>query len=163
MRPTLAVCLIASAGLCAAPARADHFAIDLKVTAGKASKTAHADTAGIGVKPKPRGVLEVKAGERLTVSWTMRNSGKAAVKNVVVHFFAVKEAKAGQEAVPKLNKDVAAESALTMDFKPKDKAEGELTFTLATPGAYLIRVETIGAAAGKDGHEHFAALDVVVR
>lgn len=163
MRSTLAICLSLSAACyAAAPARGD-FAIDLKVTAGKASKTAHADVAGIGVKPKPRLVLEAKAGEPVTVAWTLQNTGKATVKDVVVHFFAVKEEKAGQEKPPKLNKDVAGESALTMDFKPKDKAEGELNLSLPGPGAYLIRVETIGVAAGKDGNEFFAALDVVVR
>jgi hypothetical protein len=28
---------------------------------------------------------------------------------------------------------------------------------------YLVRVETIGAARGVDGHEHFAALDLVIK
>jgi len=38
-----------------------------------------------------------------------------------------------------------------------------LTFTIDTPGVYLVRLETIGAAGrDPDAHEHFAALDVVV-
>ena len=69
----------------------------------------------------------------------------------------------GQAALPDLNKDVAAESALTMDFKPKDKTEGELTFTIEAAGNYLLRLETVKTAVGDDGHEHFAALDIVVK
>lgn len=56
-----------------------------------------------------------------------------------------------------------AETALTMDFGPEDKNESELTFTVAKPGSYLFRLETIGAAAGLDGHEDFAAIDVTAR
>jgi hypothetical protein len=57
---------------------------------------------------------------------------------------------------------VAAESALTMDFNPKDATRGELSFTLERPGFYLLRLETIGAAVGADGQEYFAALDLEV-
>ena len=89
----------------------DSFAIDLEVHAAKATKTAHAQASGLGVKPKDREILEIKAGERITVKWKLRNTDpKATYKDVTVHFFAVKEEKAGQPTVPKLSKDVAAES-----------------------------------------------------
>lgn len=146
--------------------RADDFAfaIDLEAKTPTAGKTAHADVVALGVKPKERGVLEAKAGQRLTVKWTLRNvDPKMTFKDVTVHFFAVKEEKAGQVAVPKLDRDVAAESALSMDFKPKDSNEGELSFTIDKPGVYLLRVETLDAAQGEDGREYFAALDLVVR
>jgi hypothetical protein len=165
MRSAVAV-LVLSAWLVVplAARAADEFAIDLEARAGKASKTAHAEALGLGTTPKPRPVLEVKAGQRVTVTWTLRcTDPKANYKDVLVHFVAVKEEKTGQQAVPKLDKDVAAESALTMDFKPKDASDGELSFTLDKPGSYLIRLETIGAAVGLEGHEHFAALDLVVR
>jgi hypothetical protein len=143
--------------------RADHLAIELTVQSAKVSKTAHAEMLALGVKPKARGLLEVKAGDAITVKWVLSSTdAKATVKDVLVHFFVVKEEKAGQAAIPKLDKDVIAESALTVDFKPKDKVEGELSFTIARPGTYLLRLETRGAA-GKDGHEHFAALDLLVR
>src|SRR5713101_3196862 len=103
-------------------ARADHFAIDLKVQAGKESKTAQAETAALGSKAKKRAVLNAKVGDRITVKWTMTNSdAKTAVKNVLVHFFAVKLEEIGQKTTPKLDKGVVAESALVMDFNPKDK------------------------------------------
>jgi hypothetical protein len=162
-----AVGLLVCAGMFAPTgARAEDlaFAIDLEVKTATASKTAHADVVALGVKPKERGVLEAKAGQRLTVKWTLRNTDpKVTFKDVTVHFFAVKEEKAGQLAVPKLDRDVAAESALSMDFKPKDANEGELSFTIDKPGVYLLRVETLDAAQGEDGREYFAALDLVVR
>jgi hypothetical protein len=163
MRPA-AVAAVVLLVLPPAVARADHFAIDLEARAGKESKTAHAEAAALGATPKPRPVLEVKAGERVTVKWTLRcTDPKETYKDVVVHFFAVKEEKTGQQAVPKLDRDVTAESALTMDFKPKDANDAELSFTVDRPGSYLLRLETIGAAVGLEGHEHYAALDLVVR
>ena len=108
--------------------------------------------------------LEARAGQRVTVKWTLRSTDpKTTYKDVTVHFFAVKEEKAGQQTVPNLNRDVAVETALSMDFKPKDATDGELSFTIDKPGSYLLRLETIGAAVGVEGHEHFAALDLVVR
>lgn len=164
MRPAVC-CLLLSAWLSAPAAGADPFAIDLEAKAGKATQTAHAEAAGLGTTPKARPVLEAKAGQRVLVKWTIRcTDPKTTYKDVTVHFVAVKEEKAGQQAVPKLDlKDVAAETALSMDFKPKDASDGELSFTIARPGSYLLRLETIGAATGLDGREYFAALDLIVR
>jgi hypothetical protein len=145
-------------------ARADHLSLELTVQTSAKTKTADADIAAIGVKPKARGVLEAGLGKALTVKYSVTSTAKKdTAKDVVIHFFVVKIDKVGQTAVPKLDKDVAVESAVTMDFKPKDKAKGEMSFTIEKPGVYLLRLETIGAAQGVDGHEHFAALDLVVR
>ena len=150
--------------LSAAKAAAEPFAIDLEVRSGKARKTAHAESAAPGARQKGRDVLEVKAGAPVTVKWKLSSTDrKATVKDVTVHFFAVKQDRPGQQAVPKLDKGVIAESALSMDFGPKDKNEGTLSFTIDEPGCYLFRLETIGATAGPAGHENFAALDVKVR
>ena len=156
---------LAALGGLLAPAAppAEPFAIDFEVHCGKASRTAHAESAappGLDAKPAERGLLEVKAGDRVTVRWKMSSTDpKAKTEDVTVHFFAAKEEQAGA-AVRKLDKGVTAESALTMDFGPGDTNAGELSFTLDKPGFYLFRVETIGAAAGPAGHEDFAALDV---
>jgi uncharacterized cupredoxin-like copper-binding protein len=142
---------------------AGHFAMELKVQSVGASATAKTETAGLGAKANPRVVLHIKSGERITVRWVLTyQDAKNPAKNVLVHFFAAREDAVGQKTMPKLDKNVAAESALTMDFNPKDKARGELTFTIQEAGAYLVRVETIGAAAGTNEHEHFAALDLMV-
>lgn len=169
MRRPLAPVLVLAVlvGIGALPAAwAGPFTIDLKAQAGKANQTAHAETLARrpGTKPKPRGVLEVKAGERVTIRWALRHADpKDTAKDILVHFFVVKEAKAGQPAVPKLDQGVVVDSALTMDFRPSDKTEGELTLMIAEPGPYLLRLETIGAAMGIDGREYFAALDLVAR
>lgn len=144
-------------------ADADEFAIELKVTAAGASKTITGQAAAIGVKPRPREVLRVKSKERLRVEWTLTNIDQAkSFKNVLVHFVAVKQERPGQPNVPKLDKGVVNEAALTIDFAPKESARGAITFTLDAPGAYLLRLETIGVAAGAEGQEYFAAVDVVV-
>jgi hypothetical protein len=147
-----------------ASARADEFAIDLTVSAGSEKLTVHAQILEAGVKAEPRSVLHVKAGERIQVKWKLANvHPKDSFKDVLVHFFAAREDNVGQKAVPRLGKDVAAESALTMDFAPGDRTQGELSFTIARAGPYLLRLETLGAASGLKGHEHFAALDLVVQ
>ncbi len=154
--------LAALAGLAAAAA-AEPFTIDLEVRSGKANKTAHAESAAPDLTTQERGVLEIKAGDRVTVKWKMSGTDPSAkIANVTVHFFAVKEETAGQKAKPKLDKGVVAESALTMDFGPGDKNEGELSFTIEEAGCYLLRLETIGAVAGLADHEDFAAIDVKV-
>jgi len=146
------------------PVRADHFTVELKAQVGKSALTAITETASLGTIAKKRGVLQIKAGERITVHWRLKNDdAKASLKDVLVHFFAVREMELGQKTTPKLNKDVAAETALTMDFNPKDTAKGELSLTLERAGPYLLRIETIGAAVGADGHEHFAALEILVQ
>ena len=163
--PRAVLCLAVAAWLSSVlAARADEFAIDLEARADKASKAAHAEKVALGTTPKQRPVLEARAGQRVTVKWTLSSTDpKTTYKDVTVHFFAVKEEKAGQQTVPRLDKDVAVETALSMDFKPKDSNEGELSFPLDKPGVYLLRVETLDAAQGEDGREYFAALDLVVR
>ncbi len=147
-----------------AAAAAEPFAIDLVVHSGKASKTAHAESAAPDAKTAPRGVLEIKAGDRVTVHWKISAADpKANLEDVTVHFYAIKEEKPGQPPAPKLDKGVVAETALTLDFVSEAKNESELTFTIARPGSYLFRLETLGAAAGLEGHEDFAAIDVTAR
>src|SRR5690348_2277463 len=76
-------------------ARADHFTIDLEVKAPKANKTVHAETLGLGIKTKPRTVLEIQAGDKLTIKLTLTSSAKEIIKDVQVQFYAVKIPKPG--------------------------------------------------------------------
>jgi hypothetical protein len=148
--------------LCGA-ARAEHFAIDLDVQARNEKATAHAVKLGPGQKKNSRPILHLKAGERVHAKWQLTNTHpKSSFKDVLVHFFVVKEDQVGQQTVPKLGKTVQAESALTMDFRPGDKTRGELSFVIDGPGAYLLRLETVGAAIAPETHEHYAAMDLVV-
>ncbi len=160
-------CGIATAILllaCVSPARADHLAFHLKVKAGDKSQEAETEKQDIGVKAKERKVLHAKAKEKLRIDWILTNiSDKESAKSVLVHLIVVKEEKVGQQKISKANKDIAAESAVIVDIAPKEKTKGDLKFVINEPGAYLVRVETIGAAAGAEGHEHFAALDLVIK
>jgi hypothetical protein len=145
-------------------ASADPFAIDLEVRVGKARTTTHAEAAGNRLKPRARGVLEARVGQQIAVRWILRRTaGKDVVRDVVVHFYVAREEKVGQPAVADLRKDVAVESALSMDFKPQATAQGQLRFAIEKPGCYLLRLETIGAAVTLDSHESYAALDLVIR
>lgn len=158
----LLIALIALRGLSAVAA--EPFTIDLEVRCGKAGKTAHAESAAAGAKPNERPLLEVKAGDKITVHWKLSGAdAKAKIEDVTVHFVAVREDQANQPPAHKLTKGVVAESALIMDVGPKDVNESELSFTIDKPGYYLIRVETIDAVAGGAAHEDFAAIDVKVR
>ena len=144
--------------------QAEPFSIDLNIEAGKVSKTAHADTAPPSATPKARPVLETKAGDQITIRWKLTNTDpKSTFNDVLVHFYVVREGTAGQRAVPRLDKDVVAETALTMDFKPKDKAEGSVQIHIAQPGSYLVRLEPIATGVCKVGRAPFAALDLVIR
>jgi len=165
MARALPLGLVVFGGLLAgSAARADHLIIDLEARSGKARQTAHAETAALRAKPKARGVLEVKAGVPITVTWTLRGAdATATLKDVLIHGFVVQEEKVGQPTVPRLTKGVVVENGLTTDIKPKGKTEGKFTFTIEKAGPYLLRLETIGAATDPTGHEHFAALDLVVR
>jgi hypothetical protein len=137
--------------------RADEFSIDLKALAVTDAKIAEAKHPAPS-KRAERPMLSVTANSPVAVKWTTRKTDQGAIaKDVLVHFFVVKEDKPGQQDVPKLTKEVVVESALTMDFKLQDKAEGEITFTVPNAGCYLIRLELkVG------GSEAFAALDLLV-
>ena len=66
---------------------------------------------GLGVKPKPRAVVEIQAGDQVTVKWTLTSTAsKDTIKDVLVHFYAVKIAKVGDPPPPKLAKDVLLEA-----------------------------------------------------
>jgi hypothetical protein len=157
-------CLVLASSLTPNSAQSDDFAIDLTVQAGKTTKTMHASGKDLKFQPPQRAVIQAKAGDRIGVNWTVRNNdANATLKDVLVHLFVVREQTLGQSTVPKLDKDVAAETAMTMDFKPKDKASGTVAVALARPGFYLLRLETIGAANGPSGREYFAAVDLDVK
>ncbi len=159
--------ILAAAGVSliwVAAARADHFTIDLEVKTGKAKETVHAEKLEAGAKAKARAVLEVPAGQEIEIHWTVTCSAKQGMfKDVLVHFYIAKEGMIGQPGTPKIDKDAAAESALTMDFQPTEKAKGQMKVRLTKPGPYLLRLETIGANKGTENHEHFAALDLLVK
>jgi hypothetical protein len=142
------------------PVQADQFTIEL---AGRSAKEPKGVEAVYPAKAAARASFMAGADAPIIVKWTVRSAEPTStIKDVLVHFFVVKLDKPNQQEVPKLTKNVVVESALHMDFRPKDKTGGEITFTLANPGTFLIRVELKGIA-DKDGREPFAALDLIAR
>jgi hypothetical protein len=111
----------------------------------------------------PRRVMSIARNADVLCTWHAESTGKSETfEDVLVHFFVVEEQKTGQLQVPKLSSGVVYEGAMTMDFRPRDKADWRMTFKIPEAGSYLLRVETIGMA-DKHGHEHFAAMDLVVK
>ncbi len=114
-------------------------------------------------RKESRPVAEIEHDKTVVLSWHAESKDKSeSYEDVLMHFFVVEEKKIGQAEVPKLSTGVVYEGALTMDFRPRDATDWRATFKVPDPGTYLVRVETIGMAA-KHGHEHFAAIDLVVK
>jgi hypothetical protein len=145
----------------AASARGEHAKVELNVSAGREQVTAYVDQTPPAVGKSPRPVIEVKAGEPIRVQWYFQNVyPNKTIENVVVHFYVVKAEKVGQKELPDTSGEVELETAFDMDFKPGAKAGARSRFVIDTPGVYLMRVETIQT---KSDHEHFAAVDIVVK
>jgi hypothetical protein len=161
MRPFL-MCLVAAI-LCipfSRAARAEHAKIELNVVGHRDQATAYVDQTPPEWGKNSRPVLKVRPNEPVRIQYMFTNVyPHKTLENVVVHFFIVREAKAGQKEIPDLKGDVVLESAFDMDFKPGGKAGQRTTLKIAEPGAYLIRVETRNT---QSDHEHFAAIDLIV-
>jgi hypothetical protein len=156
--------LIAGAVLLAlvAPARAEHFGIDLTVKTPHGQEEAHWDTSPPvgGVNPRP--VVTAKVGDRIDIDWLMRSEFPHGVlKDATVHFFVVREAALGQKPVPDLKSGKWVESRMVMDFLPDHAARGSMQLTAREPGFYLVRVESQGTEK-EVAHEHFSAIDLKV-
>jgi hypothetical protein len=155
---------IAACFLVGIPARGQSFTFDLELKSGTTVKAVKRPPNTATNKIQAREVLKVSKSRPIVVTWTVTSRARTGTAtDVLVHFFVVREEKAGQLPVPKLDKDVVIESALTMDFKPGEKSNGSLTFGIKIPGTYLLRLEALGSAAGMDGKDSFAALDLVVQ
>jgi hypothetical protein len=114
-------------------------------------------------RKESRPIAEIEHDKTVVLTWHAESKEKSdTYEDVLMHFFVVEEKKIGQAEVPKLSTGVVYEGALTMDFRPRDATDWRATFKVPDPGTYLVRVETIGMAA-KHGHEHFAAIDLVVK
>lgn len=157
------VCAALCLFLSATAARADDFVMTVAVKFNKREvKTKFTDEKPSRKKSHKRPVFKAAKGELLSVKWSGKNSATGdSFKDLLVHFFVVKQKMAGQEKVPKLDNNTLHEGALVMDFKPSDSVSGEFTIRIREAGSYLVRVETIGMAS-EHGHEHYAALDIVV-
>ena len=146
--------------LIASEVRAEHAKINLEVTVGRETATAHVDQTPPDSGKNPRPVVKAKVNEPIRINYLLTNVyPHKTLENVVVHFYVARQEKVGQKDLPDLKGDVVIESAFDMDFKPGGKAGQRTTLKIDTPGVYLIRVETRNT---QSDHEHFSAIDLVV-
>jgi hypothetical protein len=141
--------------------RAEHAKITLDVEAAGQKETAFVDQTPPQSGKNPRPVLRARAGEKIKVQWMLTNVyPHKTLANVVVHFFIAREEKVGQKELPHLNnEEVVFESANELDLKPGAKSGGRCSLRIHEPGAYLVRIETVGT---QSDHEHFSAIDLVI-
>jgi hypothetical protein len=135
-------------------AGANDFSINLKVQSGGREQTA---MSGQSAAPP---LFTAKAREVVWVQWSVAN-GAASVplSDITLHVFMDRgEARA---ATPKPSPKALYESALIQDFEAGAKSSGEFRMPMPEPGAYFVRVETIGAAK-KLGKEVAAVMQVSV-
>jgi hypothetical protein len=142
------------------PAQASHLAaaVTVEVTGGRGQGQSDMEPPLGGARARPS--VKAKAGQALQIRWEMRNtSARTTLKEMVVHFFIVREEKAGQKETPDPRKGAVAENAFATDLAPRATTRGTLKITLDEPGAYLVRVESLYT---QQDHEHFSAVDVEV-
>jgi hypothetical protein len=143
---------------------AEHFDILLKVEASGSQGEAFMDTTPPigGVNKRP--VVQAKAGEPIRVTWRMKNVfPHDTQKAVTIHFFVVRESEVGQKPVPNPAGEAGLlDNSFVMDFAPKAAANGSLRLKIVDPGNYLVRVQSENTHEAHD-HEHFSAIDVVVK
>ncbi len=144
-------------------ARGEHAVIDLRLTGPDDQAQALVDQeppAG-GVNPHPK--LTVNAGDPLSLQFILTNVyPHGFIKDVKVRYFVVGVEKFGEKTVPDLegNPGLVALGEVTLNFKPKCRVGSRFGFRIDKPGLYLVRVETLNT---KSDHEHFVAVDLVVK
>jgi hypothetical protein len=143
-------------------ARGAGFAAELKVTDGKATRSARTKPPVAADQMIHRATLETSADAHLTATWKVVRTDPAEVKDALVHFVVVKLDRPGQ-AIPALEPDkVTIECALTMDFAKDKTASGSQPFRIQSPGVYLVRIEA-GGDPDKPGQEDFGELELIVK
>ena len=131
--------------------------INLLVRAGGRQQSIASGQPG-GARPQ----FAAKVGEILLVQWSAANPETAsALSDVTLHVFMERGSALLRQDTPKPSSNAVYESAVVLDFEPGAKSTGEFRLPLAESGAYLLRVETIGASK-KLGRESFAAVEVSV-
>jgi hypothetical protein len=143
----------------AAPARAEHFEIELTVQTPREKVTSHSDTSPPPQGLNPRPACHAKRGEDLVLQFFFTsNFPHGTKKNVGVHYFIQRQHRPGDKPIEPADRDFLS-GKLVMNFKPDGRAGLRQQFHIDVPGAYLVRVES---DQSDSDHEHFSALDLIV-
>jgi hypothetical protein len=111
------------------------------------------------VKPvTKRPTITVEADSKVTAAWKVTYIAKAAMNDVLVHFYVVKIQRSGQAPPPLAPQRVLLESALNMDFATGTSTEAKLEARPKEAGVYLVRLEAQGA-----GETSAAEMELVVK
>ena len=156
----LAVVLVLLASTTPLGAADDAFVIELSARADGAQRPVVSRSAGSATQKRltvpalPRRKLEIK--------WSVATaSGAKAVPDVTVHVFLERASAAGPANAPKASANALYDSAVGVDFVAGSRSAGQISIELPDAGDYVLRVETIGAAA-KVGRDQAAAIDLKV-
>jgi hypothetical protein len=152
----LLVCLL----LWSAPgAFASHLAVDLTVDGSPQPAHAGTDTLPPENGKNPRPLVHVAAGDPVKLRWSVKNTEAQKLDSLLVHVFIVREEQAGQTAVPD-RKNAVWETISATALDPGKETHGQAEVPISDPGTYLLRVESMFT---QHTHEHFAAVDLVVK
>ena len=98
----------------------------------------------------------------MELTWSVTSAaGSKPAPNVTVHTFLERAAAVGAATAPKPGPTALYESAVSVNFEAGSRASGQISLEVPDAGDYLLRVETIGAAASA-GREQAAAIDLKV-
>lgn len=151
------------AGLSSLPAGAEHFEITLSVQTSQGRAESGWDTFPPEGGLNPRQSVTAAAGEEVQVEWRLRSEFPHGVmKKVVIRLYVAPEREAGQKAPPLPGTPRVVDNSFTADFLPHHSARGAFRFRAPAPGAYLVRLQS-ETTQTEHGHEHFGAVDLVVR
>ena len=160
-RPWILVIFLQTLLWPALQARAEHFEISLTLEGSGDKTEAHADDSPPPEGLYPRPLFHGRKEDLLTLQFFMTDvNPHAPLNHVTVHYYIVPEQRAGQKELPSLDKNVVLQGRFMLDFKPKGKAGLQQHFRIASPGIYLVRVESENS--GSD-HEHFSAIDLEIK
>jgi len=143
------------------PLWTEHALIDLKIVSphGQAEAFSDQEPPQGGVNPRPQ--LEVQTGAALVLNFILTSAyPHGALKDIEVRYFVVRTSKVEQQKTPDLSKGAVTQGRVVMNLKPKARVGARLSFEIDKPGTYRARVETRNTKAD---HEHFSAIDLVVK
>ena len=151
----LVAVLCAGAPLCV---RGDDFTIEVGAHAPEGQQKADSGAKGTAAAP-----LAAKPGDRLILQWAATNPQRGTLlPNVTLHVVLDRQGGSGKTDNRQSAAPAVYESAWVMDFDAGSKTSGEVLIQAPGSGDYLLRVETIGAAA-RLGREKRAIISLRVR
>jgi|GEM_PF-4884740 len=125
--------------------QADDFRIRIQVN-GKSAEPSPPE------KSPHRPAVRVNHNQPVLVNWEATNQNDSInFKNVLVHFYVIKQASPDSPVPSKLGNQAVYEGAITADFESGEKASWKFELNLPEIGVYLLRIETLGLKSMRAG------------